>query len=210
MAKSLQLRVGELEDELRVRDRRIEELRREIDEQRDLIKRMEENAEDYANVIERWKEAFDMTQTESGSWTWKPFWDEHNTLIDDYNALVREWNKYLPVINGRPQPVGRPLQASETQQAEVRKLHKNGTSLREIAETLTLGLQTVRTIVDRNNGNDRTMRKYRGRFERIDNRTQALRWKRQKRTGDSLPRRAQRVVEDARDLLKEAKGLGKR
>ena len=41
-------------------------------------------------------------------------------------------------------------------------------------------------------------------------RQQAIRWKRQKRTGDALPKQAQRVVEEGRALLKAAKGLGRR
>jgi hypothetical protein len=38
---------------------------------------------------------------------------------------------------------------------------------------------------------------------------QMTRWKRQKRTGDAIPKRAQRVVEEGRALIKEAKGLGR-
>jgi hypothetical protein len=112
---------------------------------------------------------FDMVQTESGGWTWGPFWDEHWKTIDDYNALVRDWNKYLPVINGRTQPVGRPLAASEAQVAQVRKLRKAGRSLRRIAEEMSLGLNTVRTIVGKANGSDRTSRREQ---ERIDLRRQ--------------------------------------
>jgi DNA-binding CsgD family transcriptional regulator len=52
-----------------------------------------------------------------------------------------------PVINGHAQPVGRPLAASEAQQATVRRLRKAGKSLRWIAEETSLGLNTVRTIV---------------------------------------------------------------
>jgi hypothetical protein len=199
--------VAELEDELKQRDRRIEELRSEVDEQRDLARRMEEHLVDAHNVIERWKEAFGMAQTESGGWTWEPFWEEHNKLVDDYNDLVRDWNKHLPLINGRTQPVGRPLAASEAQVEQVRKLHKAGKSLRWIADEMTLGFSTVRTIVGQINGTDRTTRKHR---ERIDNRQEVIRRKRQKRTGDALPKQAQRVVEEGRALLKEAKGLGRR
>ncbi len=64
-------------------------MRQEIDEQRDVITRMREYVEDYANIIEAWKETFGMMMTDNGSWTWEPFWDERNKLIDDYNALVR-------------------------------------------------------------------------------------------------------------------------
>ena len=199
--------LDELQDELKRRDERIEELRQEIDEQRDLIQRMEESVADAENVIERWKEAFGMTQAESGGWTWEPFWNEYNALIDKFNDLVRQWNKYLPVINARTQPVGRPLAASEAQQATVCKLHKAGKSLRWIADETSLGFNTVRTIVGKAEGTDRTTRKH---LARIDpDRQQAVRWKRQKRTGDALPRQAQRVVEAGRALLKEAKGLGR-
>jgi hypothetical protein len=36
-----------------------------------------------------------------------------------------------------------------------------------------------------------------------------VRWKRQKRSGNALSKRAQRVVEDGRKLVTEAKGLGR-
>ena len=85
---------------------------------------MEENIDDSANVIERWKETFDMTMTKSGGWTWEPFWDAHNDLVNRYNDLVRRWNKYVPVINDRTQPVGRPLASSEEEQDTVLRLRK--------------------------------------------------------------------------------------
>jgi hypothetical protein len=202
--------IGELEDELKARDRRIEELREEVDGLRDLVRRLEEQDEDTDAVLESWKETFEMVQTESGGWTWEPFWDEHYQTIDDYNELVQQWNKYVPLINGKRQPVGRPLAASEAQCDEVLKLHKGGRSLRGIVEDTSLGLNTVRTIVSKGNGNDRTTKKHRQRFERIElDRTRLARRKRQKRTGDALPKRAQRVVEQGRALRKEAKGLGR-
>jgi FtsZ-binding cell division protein ZapB len=199
--------IGALEEEIKRRDERIDELRHEIDQLRDLVRRMEENVDDADNVIEAWKETFDMVETESGTWTNGPFWDKHNALVGRFNDLVRRWNKYLPVINGRTQPVGRPLAASEAQVAQVRKLRKAGRSLRWIADEMSLGVNTVRTIVAKDNGSDRTTRKHREHVE-ID-RAQATRWKRQKRTGDALPKRAQRVVEEGRALIKEAKGLGR-
>ena len=161
--------VGELEDELKRKDERIEELRAEVDEQRDLIKRMEEHADNYVNTMESWKESFGMEQTERGTWTWEPFWDEHDQLIADYNDLVRRWNKYLPKINGDLRNVGRPLAASETQVEQVLQLRKQGYSLRGIADETSLGLNTIRTIVAKKNGNDRTTTKHRRRLEeRID------------------------------------------
>ncbi len=57
-----------------------------------------------------------------------------------------------PLQPQRAQPVGRPLAASEAQQATVRKLRKAGKSLRWIAEETALGLNTVRTILVKANG----------------------------------------------------------
>jgi hypothetical protein len=203
-------RIGELEDEIKARDRRIADLRTEIDEQRDLISRLREHAEDYDTMIEQWCETFHMVMTDDGAWTWQPWWNKHNKLVDNYNELVRNWNKYLPLINGRTQPVGRPLAASEAQCADVLKLHKQGRSLRGIADDTNLGLNTVRTIIAKKNGTDRTMKKHRQRVERIAlDRTQLASGRRQKRTGDALPGQAQRVVEAGQKLIKEAKGLGK-
>jgi hypothetical protein len=217
MAKQGKRSIEQLEDEVKVRDRRIEELRKEIvelrkeiDEQRDLITRLREHADDYANCMESWKESFGMEMTEDGAWTWKPFWDQYDKLIDDYNALVRKWNKYLPLINREPRNVGRPLAASEAQVAEVRKLRKAGRSLRGIAEDTSLGLDTVRTIVGKMTGGDRTARKYRNRLERIElDRDLQTSRKRQRRVRDGLPRRARRIVEEGQALVKEAKGLGR-
>jgi len=209
LAKDHKLSVGELEDELKVKERRIEELRQEIDEQRELIDRLRENSEEADGVFEAWIETFEMERTDSGGLTWKPFWQEHNQLIDDYNDLVRRWNKYLPVINREPRNVGRPLAASEAQVVQVQKLRKAGRSLRGIAEDTSLSVDTVRTIVGKMNGNDRTTTKHRQRLERIDERQRLAKWKRQRRTGDAPPRRVQRVVEGGRALVKEAKGLGR-
>jgi hypothetical protein len=202
--------IGELEDEIKARDRRIEELRTEIDEQRDLISRLREHAEDYNACIEQWCETFGMQMADDGAWTWEPFWDEHHKTIDDYNDLVRDWNKYLPLINGCARPRGRPLAASEAQVAEVKRLRKSGRSLRGIVDDTNLGLNTVRTIVGMINGTDRTTVKHRQRLGRIElDRTRLARQRRQKRTGDVLPRRAQRLVETGQKLIKEAKGLGR-
>jgi hypothetical protein len=199
--------VGELEDELKARDRRIEELRREIDEQRELISRFRDHAEDYDSCMERWRETFGMQMTDDGKWTWEPFWDEHWKTVDDYNDLVRDWNRFLPLINGHPRPVGRPLEASEAQVAEVLRLRKTGRSLRGIADDTSLALHTVRTIVAKSNTTDRTTQKHR---ERIGlDRFRLASQRRQRRTGAALPRQAQRVVEAGQKLIKEAKGLGR-
>ena len=70
-------RIGELEDEIKQRDRRIAELKQEGDELRDIVHRMNQSIlEDARNVLEQSRDVFDMELTDEG-WSWKPFWDEH-------------------------------------------------------------------------------------------------------------------------------------
>lgn len=197
-------RIAQLEDEVKQRDRRIAELRQDLDEARDLIHRMEEHAEDYTNSIEAWKEAFGMEGDGHGGWTWKPFLEEYEKLISDHNDLARQWNRAVPLLNQNP--VGRPLAASEAQAAQVRKLRKGGRSLRDIADETNLGLNTVRTIIGKTDASDRTSRKHRA---RIDLAPLLRTHKSRKRLADRLPQRAQAVAEAGRKLIKEAKGLGR-
>jgi uncharacterized coiled-coil protein SlyX len=209
MADDLERRISELEDQLKQRDRRIEELRQEIDEQRDLIQRLRENAENYTNCMEAWRDAFGMELTDGG-WTLKPFLNQYQKILDDYGALIRDWNKYLPLINGEPRPVGRPLAASEAQIDTVRKLHKDRMSLRDIMIETNLSFSTVRTIVGQLNRTDPTTKKHKARFERIEqDKAQAVRSKWQQRTINTLPKRAQALVEQGKALVTEAKGLGR-
>jgi hypothetical protein len=206
--------IGELEDEVRRLQDEVRGLRKALEEDqhtndglRDLTDRFRENADDYVNCLEAWKETFGMVMTESGGWTWAPFWDERSKIIDAYNNLAQRWNKYLPLINGQSRNVGRPLAASEAQVDTVRKLRKAGRSLRGIAEDTSLGLDTVRTIVGQMHLKDRTTNKHRQRIERIDLREEMASWKRQRRSGGALPKRVQGVIEAANELVTEARGL---
>ena len=198
------IRIAELEDELKQRDRRIEELKREVDEARDLIRRMEEHIEDRSGIIDSWVEAFEMVSHDDG-WSWEPFIDRYDDTVNKYNALLRKWNKFVPEYNATilKRNVGRPLAASGAQQADVLKRRKRGESLRHIAEETNLGLNTVRTIIDKKDGVDRTTGKH---LERVAPESMAA-WKARKRTRDALPRRVNALLKDKRDLLKEAKGL---
>ena len=211
MAKQLGKRtVGELEDELKARDRRIEELRTEIDELRDLVTRLREQDEDADNLIESWIEAFNMVLNEDGKYSYAPFVDDYEKTVDEYADLVRRWNKYVHIFNMQNRNVGRPIAASESQISEVRKLRRQGRSLRGIADDTSLGLPTVRTIIGQMNGDDRTTQKHRDRLERIElDRQQIAEWKRRRRTRDALPKRMQATLKQGRALAKEARGLGK-
>ena len=120
---------------------------------------------------------------------------------------MKRWNRAVPILNADTRDVGRPLAASESQIAEVLRLHKAGKSLREIVFETSLGLGTVRTIIGRKNGTDRTSKKRREKIE--ISKFERSRWKSQKRTGDALPKQVEAVIETGRALVKEAKGLGR-
>jgi aspartate oxidase len=116
----------------------------------------------------------------------------------------------LPIINGGAagQNVGRPLAASKAQCADVLQRRRAGESLRSIAEQTNLGLATVRTIIAKRSGMDRTTKKHRQRAERIEiDRQQKAAWNRQHRAGNHLPKRVTRYVKETAALIKEAKGL---
>ena len=84
---------GWFRDELRQRDRRIAELREEIDDNVIWSGTWRRTSRTTSTRWRAGQETFGMVLTDEG-WAWEPFWDEHNELIDEYNALVRRWNKY--------------------------------------------------------------------------------------------------------------------
>jgi hypothetical protein len=100
-----------------------------------------------------------------------------------------------------------PFRAQVTQ---VQDLRLDGRSLRGIAEDTSLSLDTVRTIVAKMNATDRSMKKHARRIGldpvKIE-RERVASWKRQKRSGDALPRRVNTVLKASSDLRKEARGV---
>ena len=203
-----QVRIQELEDALKDAERRTAEMKGERDEANALVERMIENVQDCNALIASWIEAFDMELNDDGKWSFEGnLAERYTTLLHDHRALIKEWNRFVPDYNAavRPRPAGRPLDASDAQCAEVRKLRKRKLSLRSIAEATNLSLRTVRTIVDRANGTDRATIK---RLEKVDPMNAAfIAAKARKRTRDALPDRISKVLADADVLKKTAKGL---
>ena len=198
---------AELEDDLKERDRRLADLRRELDEARDLIQRQDEQLQDTEALIENWKEAFDMTLGDDGLWQLPEFVATANQYHDKYVALLKDWNKLVPRYNATiiKRNVGRPLAASDAQVATVRKLRAEGQSLRAIAEETNLGLKTVCTIIDKGAGIDRTTIKH---LKRIDPDRAAERlWQARRRSRDALPKRIAATEKANAELRLEAKGL---
>jgi lambda repressor-like predicted transcriptional regulator len=225
---SLQGRVAELEDQLKERDERITDLRRELNEAELLISEEREYVESARAVIDSWKEAFGMVQDDKGVWQLDKWVENHKNAIAAYEALAKDWNRFVPEYNALmlkriERNIGRPLAANEGQIAQVRKLRKAGRSLRAIAAEIELSLATVRTILDRDDGSDRMTKKrwqklhpgekwkertYTpvGALERIDaKRFREEPWR--LRTRASIPKRIGETLERGRELVKAAKGL---
>jgi hypothetical protein len=199
-------RVAELEDALKEKERRLQQVNADLDRANDLVERQNEHVQDCHDVIEAWKEAFDMRPIDRGGWTWATWVAACEEYHDKYVDLARKWNRNVADFNAaikRPRNVGRPLAASEVQQQIVLKLRRASKSLRSIAEETSLGLNTVRTIVDQHDQRDRMKHLERIRRDMGEERT----WQPRKRTRDGLPRRINALQYQSDELRKEAKGL---
>jgi hypothetical protein len=208
MEAELADRVAELEAEVKQRDAKIKQLTTERDEAYEIADRMREHTEDHNRLIEQWIEVFDMQQNEHGVWIFdwdqSTLWDEHLALLKQHQDLVGQWNKMIRRYNAAiaPRPVGRPLAASTTQQANVLKRHKAKQSLRQIADAESLSLRTVRSIIKQKK---RTNEKRRKEFDRL----RAAAYRARKKTRDRLPRQISEQLETGAALVKAAKGLGR-
>lgn len=202
-------RIAELEDELEQRDRRIQDLKHDLDEANDLIERLQEHLQEGDEHIESWIQAFEMVVNDDGVWEWDSEYTGGHEWFEKYVALVAKWNKLVPKWNARilQRNVGRPLAASDAQREQALRLHKQGASLRGIADETGLGLRTVRTIVESGNGTDRTTVKHRRRMERIQPDPREKSWRANLRTRNALPKRINEYQRQSRELRKEAKGL---
>ena len=209
MTTPLRERIAELEDELKQRDRRIADLKADLAKAEDLIVRQDGHVRSCIDEIDNWIQAFEMVQDEDGAWQWNGSFVQGDEWFKKYKDLQREWNKFVPdynaIVTASPRNVGRPLEASDAQRQTVLKLHKDGMSLRGIAEETSLGLRTVRTIVDQRGRKDRTTRKY---LERIKPDTARERqWIAKSRTRAALPKRIHAARKQGDELRQEAKGL---
>jgi hypothetical protein len=198
---------ADLEDELKERDRRIADLKRELGEARDLIQRQDEHQRDVDEILESWKQAFGMVLDDDGAWTWQPYITDAQQWHDRYVALLRDWNKYVGQFNAAvlKRNVGRPINATAEQIKRVRQLDRKGMSLRAIAEDVEIGLQTVRTILD---GDVHMTRADKKQLTRIaPDALQEKLWQRQRQGRRSLPQRLGAIEKASAELHKEVKGL---
>jgi hypothetical protein len=196
------LRIADLERELKFRDRRINELKAELDEQRGLVRRMEEHVIAADEYLETFISTFGLVLDDDGKYRNGEFIRDYKALVDKYedlrlryNKLVGRFNRHIASVN----PVGRPLAASPAQQTQILKYHKAGKSSRWIAEEMTLSRRTVTTVVGKFGGTDRTTAQRR---LRLGLEPKVKDWRIASR--ERLPKAATEHFEKGRELLKEA------
>ena len=212
--KDLKARIRELELDLERQDEQIKELRQERGEAYDLVDDMRDRIEDSNALIDSWIEVFQMQQDENGIWIFdrkqSDLWNNHQELQERHRKLVRDWNRFIRNYNATvaPRQVGRPIEASDAQVKEVRKLRKSKSSLRAIAERTNLGLRTVRTIVEQDQGTDRKSKQANLLRKREFDRMKAADYRARKKARGQLPARIDQTLKRGKELVKAAKGLG--
>jgi len=210
----LKARIEELEVNLRHRDDQIKELRQDNSRAIDLVAEMREHVEDSNALTDSWIEVFEMEQNDDGAWIFdrrqSKIWDDYSKLLEKHTKLVRNWNKFIGDYNAMvaPRGLGRPLQASDAQVKEVRKLRKAKASLRTIAQQTGLGVRTVRTVVGKDASTDRASKRTNLLRKREIDRLRAAEYRVRKRGRDLLPKRITETRKRGEDLVKAAKGLG--
>jgi hypothetical protein len=201
-----QKRIGDLEDALKDKERRVEELREERDKQAELIAELREQLEECSAQIDRWIEAFDMVQGDDGAWQWAPgLAADRDKWFSKFVELRSRWNKFVGEYNAAvaPRNMGRPLQASEAQGLKVLQRHHAGESIRSIAENMELSVRTVRTIIDKRNGVDRATL---ARLQRIaPDKFAEARTRRSIKEIAALPKRTNANLKRNAELIKAAK-----
>lgn len=192
------------------------ELKQERDDALVQANEMYEYANEAHAMIEDWIELFDMQPNDDGDYIFKEdaladadkvveltkmvdrLSRENSKLADDYNRDVR---------NSGATP-GRPLAASPSQVQRVLRMKKDGKSLRYIATQTNLGLRTVRTIVAKDEGTDRTsMKQKRARKLEVD-RLRLADWRLRARQLRDQGKRGSGLLKEGAELQKRAKGIG--
>lgn len=117
----------------------------------------------------------------------------------------------MPRYNAQvdPRPIGRPHAASAAQVTDVERRRRAGQSLRKIALASGFTFSTVRTIVQKKAGSDRST-KANGKLSKLEfDWLGAAEYRRKKKMQDALPKQISELQESGAALVKAAKGLGK-
>jgi hypothetical protein len=206
-AEGQERRIGELEDKLKQRERTILELRQEAEQAQALISELRDQVQDVHDLLDSWREAFDMELGENGLWNFMGWVNARDAEREAYAEILRDWNKFVPEYNAavRARTIGRPLAASETQRRCVLALRKAGKSLRAIVRDTGLGIRSVRTIISKVDGTDRATKRTNELRKRELNRAAMASYRARKRTRDALPKRINALLKSGPALAKRAR-----
>jgi hypothetical protein len=199
------VRIADLEIELSHKDERIADLKAELDEKRSLCERLEQYTKEDEEFLEQFCHTYGLVRDEDGKWTNGEFLEEVRQLADVQIDLITRHNKLVGLYNRHCvaiPPPGRPIAASEAQQAAILKHHKAGKSSRWIAAELSLSRRTVTTVTTKAGGTDRTTARHR---QRLGLEPKRKDWRIAAR--QRLPKAAIEHFRKGKELLKEAKGL---
>jgi transposase len=187
----------------------IMELRGELDKERNLITALREHIERAHEQVERSNQTIKqwIAPTNKG-WAWEDdAIESYNDLLNKYNDLVKKWNHYIGSLRTR-RAIGRPLQASEVQQARVRKLRRAGYTVREVAHKTNLSFQTIRTILGHQSAAALRKDKTKNKLRKIGlnhHRMNASRARNRKGDApiDAVLKDGENLLKDGRDLLQK-------
>jgi len=105
-ADRLERRIGELEDELKAAKERIDSLKTDVDAQAKLIAEMDDHLDDENAFRDRWID-------DKSDWDWNPWLMGRSEIFERYDALRKDWNKFVGEYNSIVAPrrcnLGRPL-----------------------------------------------------------------------------------------------------
>jgi hypothetical protein len=188
--EELKARVADLEAEVKAKTVRIAELKDEVDENEALCAELREQVATDVEYLENWRTTFGMVLDDDDCWVWDGWIKRTDRIEAAYWELLKDYNKLVDRFNARikPRPIGRPLAASKPQEDRVQTLRLLAppASLSEIAKDTGLGVRTIRTIIGRIGGTDRTSVK-RGLMKlREINRIEQASWRSGKRPGMPL------------------------
>ena len=98
-----------MERELRLREERIGELKDEIDESRELVREMEEHAQEHDEYLEMFITTFGLTLNDEGKWGNGEFITGYNALVAQYGDLRGRYNKLVRGVRCLCRDLGRQI-----------------------------------------------------------------------------------------------------
>jgi hypothetical protein len=148
---------------LKQRDRRIAELKRDLDKANALVEEMREQVQDGFDLIASWIEAFGMKLADDGKW----YYDDWVESCIKFPRQIHSPPQGLEQVRSRLQRHRGPAPRNDLPALRncntvwrCASLAASGRPTLRIAEKTSLGLNTISTFIDKDAGTDRTTRRH--------------------------------------------------